>query len=144
MNRLKLIFNQTLMISTGILFGLGIKALIAYISGDQVEISWQWFIPLSIVFTGFLCAIPSVIFLDDEDPFHMHISVKITLHFLAILGVVSICGRLFGWYSDFKEWLAIAVMYVIIYFFVWVATFWLAKSDENKINNALNDIHDEE
>lgn len=132
------------MISTGILFGLGIQALIGRISGDQVEISWQWFIPLSIVFTGFLCAIPSVIFLDDEDPFHLHISLKITLHFFAILGVVSLCGWLFGWYSVLSEWFAIAVMYVIIYAFVWAATFWLGKSDENKINSALNDIRDEE
>ncbi|MCR4791396.1 MAG: DUF3021 domain-containing protein [Lachnospiraceae bacterium] len=144
MNRLKLIFNQTLMISTGILFGLGIQALLARLCGEQTEVSWQWFIPLSIVLTGFLCAIPSVIFLDEEDPFGLHISVKITLHFLAILGVVSLCGRLFGWYDSFSEWLVIAVMYVIIYAFVWAATFWLAKSDANKINDALKDMQDEE
>ena len=35
-------------------------------------------------------------------------------------------------------------MIVIIYAFTWVATYWLLKSDENKINDALKDVRDEE
>ena len=34
MKKAKIIFNQTLMISTGILFGLGIQSLIGWISGS--------------------------------------------------------------------------------------------------------------
>ncbi len=144
MNRIKLIFNQTLMISTGILFGLGIQAMLESFLHNDVTIVWEWYIPFSIIFTGFLCSIPSVVFLDDEGMTKLNFSVKVAIHFFAILGVVSLCGKLFGWYMELSEYLHIVIMYVIIYFFVWVATFWLAKKDEDKINNALKDVMDEE
>ncbi len=144
MNRLKLIFNQTLMVSTAILFGLGLKAAFdCFVYGDA-DISWQWYIPLTIIFTGFLCSVPSVIFLDDEKTSKTGIRIRCLLHFLALFGVVSLCGRLFGWYSSLTEFLFIAVMYILIYLFVWIATYWLMKKSDNKINEALNEVRDEE
>ena len=61
MKKAKIIFNQTLMISTGILFGLGIQSLIGCINGSGDHIRWPWHIPLTIIFTGFgmlLCPAP--------------------------------------------------------------------------------------
>ena len=144
MNKIKLIFSQTLMISTAILFGLGIEAMILAAFYDDIEIVWDWYIPFTIIFTGFLCSIPSVIFLEDGLMEKISFSVKVMIHFFAILGVVSLCGRLFGWYSTLKEYIWILIMYIVIYFFVWIATYWLAKNDENKINKALKDVQDEE
>ena len=123
MNRLKLIFSQTLMISTGILFGLGIQGMIDMVAHEDVTIVWEWYIPFSIIFTGFLCSIPSVIFLDDEGIAKLKFSIKVTIHFLAMLGVVSICGKLFGWYTELREYLYILAMYVVIYFFVVIHIF---------------------
>ena len=144
MNKIKLIFNQTLMISTAILFGLGIQAAIyAFLHGDP-QIVWDWYTPFTIIFTGFLCSIPSVVFLEDGVMEKSSFSLKVLIHFFAILGVVSLCGRLFGWYSTWKAYISIFIMYVVIYFFVWVATYWLTKNDENKINKALKDLQDEE
>ena len=132
------------MISTAVLFGLGIQALVEAILYGDLEIIWDWYTPFSIIFTGFLCALPSVIFLDEDGLSQKGFGVKLVIHFMALLGVVSLCGKLFGWYSTLRAYLWIAGMYVIIYFFVWIATFWLAKNDENKINKALDDIRDEE
>ena len=64
MNRCKLIFNQTLMISTAILFGLGIEELIEYIISADEMIRWQWYIPLSVILTGFICALASLVLED--------------------------------------------------------------------------------
>lgn len=144
MNRIKLIFNQTLMISTAILFGLGIEAMIYAVFFDELEIVWDWYIPFTIIFTGFLCSIPSVIFLEDGVMEKSSFSVKVVLHFFALLGVVSLCGRQFGWYSTLNAYLWILIMYIVIYIFVWIATYWLAKNDENRINKALKDVQDEE
>ena len=66
MKRAKIIFNQTLMISTGILFGLGIQALINYLAGGKAEITWPWYIPLSVILTGFLCALATALLIDRE------------------------------------------------------------------------------
>ena len=49
MNRCKLIFNQTLMVSTAILFGLGIEELIEYLGSGDEWMNWQWYIPLGLL-----------------------------------------------------------------------------------------------
>ena len=142
MNKLKLIFNQTLMISTGILFGLGIQAFFGAILSNDTQIIWDWYTPFSIVFTGFLCSIPSVFLTLENDVKETRFILRLVIHFITLLGVVSLCSKLFHWYSSLTEYLWIVLMYVVIYFFVWVATYWLAKNDENKINKALKDISD--
>ena len=58
--------------------------------------------------------------------------------------MVAGCGWLFGWYSNLTEFIVIAVMYVVIYAFVWISSLWMAKTDEKKINEAIKDIQDEE
>ena len=47
-------------------------------------------------------------------------------------------------YTGIKEYIPIMVMYVIIYGFVWIATGWLVKRDEIRINEAIREIQDEE
>ena len=144
MKKAKIIFNQTLMISTGILFGLGIESLIGWISGGGDQIRWPWYIPLTIIFTGFLCALASLFLIDEEGNDVTHAKGRIALHFVSLLAVVALCGWLFGWYEEFSEFAVIAVMYVLIYGFVWAGSLWMAKADEKKINEAIKDIRDEE
>lgn len=144
MSKAKLVFNQTLMISTAILFGLGIQALVLHILGDVEMLEWNWYIPLSIIFTGLLCSIPSVLIIDWEGLSHRQVIIRILLHFISILAVVTLCGYLFRWYTCWQYYIPILVLYVLIYCFVWVATGWLSKADENRINEALKDIRDQE
>ena len=143
MKTIKLIFNQTLMISTGVLFVLGVQAMINALLYQDMQIVWDWYTPFTILFTGFLCSIPTVIFVDDGEK-AFGFSLKVVIHFLALFAVVSLCGKLFGWYSSLKGYICIILMYILIYFFVWVATYWLLKNDDNKINKALKELQDEE
>lgn len=145
MNKVKMIFSQTLMVSTAILFGLGIQQLILYLSGiGDGKITWQWYIPLSIVLTGFLSSLPSLLLTCEFGGSKVKTVIVILLHFLMVFGIVSGSGYLFGWYVNSGDFLLIAVMYVIIYSFVWAATVWLMRSDDNKINRALDEIRDPE
>lgn len=144
MSKGKLIFHQTLMISTAILFGLGIQAAICRIMNGEYTIEWQWYIPLSVIVTGFLCAVPSLLLLEDDRLSSNHIKIRIILHFVFLGGVVSLSGYLFRWYSKFNQFISIAMIYVLIYGFVWGATLWVTKSDENRINEAIKEIQDEE
>ena len=145
MNRCKLIFNQTLMISTAILFGLGIGELIEYIRYGDDMMSWPWYNLLSIIFTGFLCALASLLLVDEDSGKKLpNMKLRIVLHFLVLSAVVAGCGYLFRWYESFEQFIPIAVIYVLTYIFVWISTLWICKSDEKKINEAINDIRDED
>ena len=131
------------MIASAILFGLGVEEAIDYIITGDIYMRWQWYIPLSIILCAFICSVPSIIFTDERSS-GRKFTVKVVIHFICIFAAVSLFGLLFGWYTDLAGFLVIAVMIVIIYAFTWVATYWLLKSDENKINDALKDVRDDE
>lgn len=143
MKKIKVIFNQTLMISTAMLFGLGIQAFIRHLQGKEAMIEWPWYIPFSIIIAGFLCALPTWFLLEDDCSTRWYRLCKV-VHFMVLWGIVSLCGLLFQWYTGIKEYISVMVMYVIIYGFVWIATRWLVKRDEIRINEAIREIQDEE
>lgn len=144
MKKLKLIFNQTLMISTAILFGIGIQSLLLHFTQGTEVLRWQWYIPLSIVLTGFVCSLPTRFFLSIDHLSKGMLYLRIAIHFVSIGGIVSLCGYLFRWYESLQAYLPILAMYVVIYCFVWIATAWMVKLDEKKINDAIKDLQDEE
>ena len=144
MNKIKVLFNQTLMISTAILFGVGIQMLICHFTSEDDVLTWPWYVPLSIVFTGFLCSLPTMALIYDTEVSRKGMLVRIGIHFILVGGIVSLCGFLFKWYETLGEYLPILVMYILIYIFVWAATGWLTKADEKKINEAIKDIQDRE
>lgn len=144
MTKAKQLFQQTVLISAAILFGIGIQKLTEKVLGGDSVIVWQWYIPFSIVLTGFLCSLPTLLLLDQERPGRGEFLFRLALQFLSTGGVVSLCGYFFGWYDSWRSYLPIAVMYVLIYGFVWAAMLWLNKKDEKKINEALKEIQDRE
>lgn len=144
MQKLKIIVSQSLMISTGILFGIGVQAMVLHFVTGYTDMTWPWYIPLSIVLTGILCALPTVFLLSMDGLSKAKTWIRIGLHFVSVGLVVTLCGRLFRWYDSFLEYLPILVMYVLIYIFVWVCSGWMAKEDARKINDAIESIRDEE
>lgn len=131
------------MISSAILFGLGIEEAAEFLITGDAHLTWQWYIPLSIILAAFVCSVPSVIFMDDRSTGKKFI-LKVVIHFICIFAAVSLFGLVFGWYTTLAGYLVIAVMIFIIYGFTWAATYWLTKSDEKKINSALEEMRDEE
>ena len=66
MQKVKTIFSQTLMISTAILFGIGILMFIQHFVSGVQTLSLQWSDPLSICLTGFLSSLPTYFLLDMD------------------------------------------------------------------------------
>ena len=144
MNKCRLIFTQTMMISTGILFGVGVQALIGHLTAGTESLAWPWYTPLSVIFTGFLCALGTLL-LQEKDGEKISRSVlRIVLHFLFLFLVVAGCGYVFGWYDTAEGLAVIGGMYVLIDGFVWAGSVWIGKTDEKKINEAIDGIRDEE
>ena len=144
MTKLKILFNQTLMISTAVLFGVGVQTFLRFLLYGEVDFTWPWYTPFSIVLTGFLCALPTMLILNGEADSKKKGIIRTLIHFVLVGGVVSFCGYLFGWYDDLADYLPILIMYILIYMFVWFYTLWLLKSDEKKINEAIKRFTDEE
>ncbi len=133
-----------MMVSSAILFGLGVEALITHLLGDDGYFEWQWYVPLSIVITGFLSSLPSVLLVDNERLTKKQAYIRLLIHFLCVWGIVAGCATVFDWYDTPAGFCIISFMYILIYFFVWFASWWLLKSDEKKINEALDGIRDKE
>ncbi|MBQ8913614.1 MAG: DUF3021 family protein [Lachnospiraceae bacterium] len=139
-NKTKVIFEETLMISTGIFFMVGIGGVITHLSGG--EYSLDWYHPLSIIFISFLCSLPTL-FLREMDGGKSEVW-RVVLHCLSLFAVVSFAGWIFKWYTDISGYISVVIIFMVVYIFVWLSSIWMGKVDENKINKALKDFHDEE
>ena len=144
MQKVKTIFSQTLMISTAILFGIGMLMLIQHFSLGVQTFSFQWSDPLSICLTGFLSSLPTYFLLDMDNLKKSEVWIRMGIHFVSVLGIVVLCASLFHWFGQIINLRIICLMYSLIYLFVWCATAWMAKADEIKINEAIKDLQDSE
>ncbi|MBQ9199930.1 MAG: DUF3021 family protein [Lachnospiraceae bacterium] len=136
----KVIFEETLMISTGIFFMIGIGGVITHLSGG--EYSLAWYHPLSIIFISFLCSLPTLL-LKEADGGKSGI-LRIILHCLSLFVIVSVAGYIFKWYTDLSGYISVIIIFFVVYVFVWSSSIWMGKIDETKINKALEQFRDEE
>lgn len=142
MKTLKLLFQQAMTITTGIVIVMSIEGIIFHVtSGDAF--SFKWYHPLSILLAGVLCALPTLIWMAEETT-RKTFFLKLILHYLSLAVVVGVIGFLFRWYDGWFSAFCLCVSYTFVYAFVWLVTLWLSKKDEREINDALAQIRDEE
>ncbi len=146
MNRFKLWLEQTMMISFAILVGIIIEGLVYCVfGGDPLsEFKLSWIQLLSVVLTGAVCSVPTVIWLTDTDMPKNKFIIRLILHCIGLYAIVIAFGRVFNWYNRLDGFIFMTIIYFLVYAFVWVVTLWFHKRDDNKINKALDDIRDEE
>ena len=135
-----------MMISFAILTGIIIEGLVytIFFGDDLASFSLSWLQLLSIVLTGALCSVPTVLFLTDTDIPKQKYIVRIVLHCLGLYLIVGIFGWLFKWFTELSGFIMVTVIFFLVYVFVWIVSIWLYKRDDKKINMALDDIRDEE
>jgi len=146
MNKVKLWLEQTMTISFAVLVGIVIEGLIYCLFGgdplDEFKLSWIQL--LSVVLTGAVCSVPTVIWLTDFDVPKNKFIVRLILHCIGLYAIVSFFGWIFNWYNKLDGFIFMTIIYFLVYIFVWVVSLWFHKRDDNKINKALDDIRDEE
>lgn len=141
MNQLKILFQQVLMISTGTLFLIGIQGLVSHLTGTPFH--FEWYYPFSIILLGLLCSLPTSLFIFNG-ALKNHFIWNLILHFLSTWVIMALIGWIFHWYSTLRELLALTVEDIVVYTFVWAATLWILRTEDKKINRALQDIQDKE
>jgi len=144
MKQMKIILNDMFIIVAAMVLGLGIEEMIMHFTRNLRSFEMPWYIPLTIILTAFLCALPSPLINDCDELNKKQISFRVFLHFISLLLVVTICGFLFGWYSSGTEYMVILLVFVIIYVSVWGISWWLSKRDEEIINIELRKNRDVE
>ena len=146
MNKFKLWLEQTMMISFAILVGIILEGVVYCVfGGDPLsEFKLSWFQLLSIVLTGAVCSVPTVIWLTDTDMPKNKFIIRLILHCIGLYAIVIAFGRVFNWYNRLDGFIFMTIIYFLVYIFVWVVSLWFHKRDDNKINKALDDIRDEE
>ena len=142
MYRLKWLFQQTMMISFGIVVGLSIECICYRLVHDTVTL--EWYHPISIVLAGFLCSLPSLVLDWAKDFTKAKYRLSIVLHFIFLFVIVMGMGYVFRWYTKIGGAIFVAVIFVGVYIFVWLASAWIGVMDQNKINDALDNIRDTE
>lgn len=142
MSTARKLFVQSMIISTSILFLNGINMVFQHFAGNDIVL--LWYHPLTIVLTGVLCALPTILLRDSDRWDRKTFWTRVPLHCLALWAIVAGAGRLFGWYNDAESLISVSVIFFIIYVFVWFSGHWLDKRDEKKINHALDAIRDRE
>ncbi len=135
-----------MMISFAILVGIIIEGLVYCVfGGDPLsEFKLSWIQLLSVVLTGAVCSVPTVIWLTDTDMPKNKFIIRLILHCIGLYAIVIAFGRVFNWYNRLDGFIFMTIIYFLVYIFVWVVSLWFHKRDDNKINKALDDIRDEE
>ncbi len=145
MNKLKLIIEQTMMVSFMVMCYISVYGLVVMRGEDW---GFDWYIPGSVVLSSFFCSLITVRLLyndsesKDESPLKYYISV--VLHFILLYGLIMGCGYIFHWYKGTVGYILTSVVYVVIYAGGWVGTMLLFRHDEKLISDALDKIRDEE
>jgi len=140
--KLKNIFVQSLMISTGILAVICVEGIVYHLLGDEPVFSW--YLPLSVLLTGFSCAVPTVLLLGHEGLSPGAFLIRLMIHMILLYGIVVAMGYVFSWYSKLDGFLFVTGGYFFVYIFVWASNIWLNKQNAKKINEALKSIQDED
>jgi len=146
MSKLKMWFEQWMLVSFAILVGIVIEG-VAYrlIDGDPLSgFVLNWYQLLSVVLTGMVCGIPTVLLIDDDSPVKIPFVWRLMIHAAFLFIVVTVIGKIFDWYVSLSGFIMLTVIYVLVYAFVWFAALWLHKQEDSKINKALDEIRDKD
>ena len=139
MSKLKMLLTQTSFISTGIFLGVGIAQVIYHLIGDSYAV--EWYFILSVLGSSVLCSLPSLLLAGENVK---HFKLKLAIHFVILLAVVSFLGWLFRWYTNPMGYAVVMGIFVFVYAFTWAIMAWIYLKDDKAINSALDAIRDKE
>ncbi len=135
---IKVLINNFLIITVGILLFTSVYNLII----GCMEYSVVF--PFQILFTGFLCSLPTLLFKFKTEPTKKQFFVRVFVHFVVIAAIVLLEGWWLEWYKSFAEGLIVFFIFLLVYLLAWGYTAFMNISEAKKINEALREFNEEE
>lgn len=75
------------------------------------DLSLQWYHPVTIILTGILCALPTILLRGSDQWNRKTFWRRVPLHCLALYAVVVGAGWLFRWYDDTESLIGVSVIF---------------------------------
>lgn len=132
----KLVFEQFLMITVGVLLGTSILFLI-----DGQEVIPVYY-PFEIIFIGFVTSLLSFMYYFKKEPTKKQFIIRVIIHFILLVIVVIGLGAMLNFYDSFEGALIVFVVILFVYAFVWIASAIINKKTSDEINEALKKFNE--
>ena len=139
MRIVKMIAIQFLLITVGMLLGIG---LMSVFTRDYDNL--PWFFPFEILAVALSTALASLVYLSKNELSKKGMIVRQIIHLILLLVIVYSFGYLFKWWSEWSGILIVGVIFLGIYAIVFIATYRMERKDSNKINEALKKLPKDE
>jgi len=140
----KMVFNHFLLITTILLFMMGLLKLACYLAGDNMD-PLPWIFPLQVIGVSLPTALCSYVYMGKKELTKNQFLVRCTIHFILLIAIVLGEGFAFEWYGDnITGIIPVIIIFFIIYVCVWVITSIKDKRSSDNINKALHNIKQQE
>ena len=139
MRIVKMIAMQFLLITVGMLLGIGLMNVLRRDYNDL-----PWFFPFEILAVALSTALASLVYLSKNELSKKGMMIRQIIHFILLLVIVYSFGYLFKWWSELSGILIVGAIFLGIYAIVFIVTYRMEKKDSFKINEALKKLPKDE
>ena len=139
MRIVKMIAMQFLLITVGMLLGIGLMNVFTRDYNDL-----PWFFPFEILAVALSTALASLVYLSKNELSKIGMMIRQVIHFILLLVIVYSFGYLFKWWSELSGILIVGAIFFGIYAIVSIVTYRMERKDSFKINEALKKLPKDE
>lgn len=139
MRIVKMIAMQFLLITVGMLLGIGLMNVLLKDYNDL-----PWFFPFEILAVALSTALASLVYLSKNELSKKGMMIRQIIHFILLLVIVYSYGYLFKWWSELSGILIVGAIFLGIYAIVFIVTYRMERKDSFKINEALKKLPKDE
>ena len=139
MRIVKMIAMQFLLITVGMLLGIGLMNVFTMDYNDL-----PWFFPFEILAVALSTALASLVHLSKNELSIKGMMIRQIIHFILLLVIVYSYGYLFKWWSELSGIFIVGAIFLGIYAIVFIVTYRMERKDSFKINEALKKLPKDE
>ena len=136
---LRMIAIEFFLIYTAVSLGIGLMCLIF-----NQRFDWPWYMPFEILGISILTSLTTFIYVSKNELSKNGMIIRTILHILLLLAIVYPFGYLFKWWSNWEGAILVGAVFLFVYVLVFIITYFIAKKESNKINEALKKLPKDE
>lgn len=139
MRIVKMIAMQFLLITVGMLLGIGLMNVFTRDYNDL-----PWFFPFEILAVALSTALASLVYFSKNELSKKGMMIRQIIHFILLLVIVYSYGYLFKWWRELSGIFIVGAIFLGIYAIVFIVTYRMERKDSFKINEALKKLPKDE